>query len=192
MKSEDEALVEAVIWCLILVIFAIWLSLDVFAFPYSLNLSTGIITDLNSSDNSTNFTIYVIHIYPNTTINNSYFYNVTNIYQNITQNITYVNMTCLNCTNYYNQTINNSYFEYGYNKSDLNSNFVTLSDYNSWKSGLAYITQDTLTSQINSLNSTITKPAEVQTTWLWLSVLGLFLLIICLIGYIAWMSRGGE
>lgn len=161
------------------------------SFPYQLNLTDGIITDLNSSNNVTNnFTIYII--YQNASvINQTTILNIT--YQNITQNITYVNMTCLNCTNYYNQTINNSYFDYGYNKSDLNSNFVTLSDYNSWKSGLSYATKDELTNQFNNLNATITKPFDFNShAWIWWSILLIALAELGITGFIIYMTRGSE
>jgi len=159
------------------------------SFPYQLNLTDGTLIDLNSSNNNgTNFTIYVI--YQNVSINQTNVYNITN--QNITQNITYVNMTCLNCTNYYNQSVNNTYFDYGYNKTDLNGNFVTISDFNSYKGSLAYATRDELTNQVNNLNSTITKKDTSSTGNLWTIMIIIGITQLCLIVFIVYKSRGGE
>jgi len=190
MKNETIGLI--LLLCLMIGVTLFMNIIGVWAFPYQL-LPNGTLSDVNYSINGTpvdivlfNDSLYIVQ----KNLTNYTILNVTNIYQNITQNITYVNMTCLNCSNYYNQTVNTSYFDYGYNSSYVDNNFVKLSDYNSYKSGLNYATL----ADLNNLNATITKPQEVSTntTWLWLSVLGLFLLIVCLIGYIGWMSRSSE
>lgn len=197
MKSEDSDVVELIFILMAVIVGMIMVVNSVSAFPYQLNLTDGTIVDLDSSNNfngtldiiSNGSGLYIVERNPiNYTISN-----IANTYQNITQNITYVNMTCLNCTNYYNQTINNSYFDYGYNKSDLNSNFVTLSDYNSWKSGLSYATKDELTNQFNNLNATITKPSDFNShAWIWWSILLIALAELGITGFIIYMTRGLE
>jgi hypothetical protein len=138
-------------FCLSLVVVSAW--------PYQMNLSDGSITDLNSSNSlETNLTIYVLN-YTNVYINYSnytYFTNVTNItYLNVT------NVTCYNCTYNYNNTyimngtLNGSY----YNKSDDDSRFVTIGDFDSYKNSLSYPYASSgdfnnLVTRVNAINIT--------------------------------------
>jgi len=125
------------------------------AWPYQLNLSNGILYDSNISNNATsNFTIYVVML-------NQTYLNLTNYtYLNITINQT--NFTCYNCTNinYTNYTytyvysINGSSNSSFYNSSDVNAKFLSIIDFNAYKSSLLYINQaefQALLLQVNSL-----------------------------------------
>ena len=154
--------------------------------PYQLNLSDGSLVDLNSSNlNTTNFTIYIIHITQNNTIltspnytnytytNYNYTYINSTITQNITQTTILQNLTCVNCSYFYNNT--------GYNKSEEDGRFILLTDFNSYKNGLTYPSR----SEFDSLNTKVVNislaetPVEVNTSFLsvGLIVVGLFSLI---------------
>lgn len=181
MKNED--LITILSLAYLLAMLNIILMSVVSAFPFQL-LPNGTLIDLNGTEiNGTpvdfvlfNDTIYII---PKNFTNQTIIYNITNV-----ENITYVNQTCINCSNYYNETINNTYYinEYGYNKSELNDVFLKISDYNSWKDGLNYATLD-------ELNNSVSETKEISTIWLWLSVLGLFLIEVAIIGFIVYMTR---
>ena len=101
------------------------------AWPYQLNITDGVIYDLNVSNNeTTNFTLIVV--YTNITYNNTY---------NNTYNITYLNKTCYNCSEYitYNYTLdiddlNTSY----YNLSQVDGKFLTLSEFTAYKTALVF------------------------------------------------------
>ena len=166
----------------LLIVLGVALFPEVLAFPFQLN-PNGSLSEVNLTINGTqvdivlfNDTIYIIE--KNITNYTIFNYNVTNI------NITNVNTTCLNCTNYYNETIyhNETYFYYGYNRSELDGIFLFSSDFNTYKSGLTYVTKEELDA---------IEPKETS-IWLWLSILGLFLINVCIIGFIVWMTRGGE
>jgi len=114
------------------------------AWPYQLNLSNGVLYDLNASNNATtNFTIYILPL--NYTIQNITWINITN-----------VNLTCINCTNYNNYTYtyifndtNGSY----YNKTDSDVKFLTIIDFNSFKNTLTIPTD--YNNAIATLNQSI-------------------------------------
>ena len=159
------------------------------ASPYILNLTDGNLNliDLNLTNDSSNFTIYVIHQYTNISINQTNFYNYT--YQNYTQNITYLNTTCINCTNY-----NDTYISYGYNKTDLDNKLITklnIDDFNSYKSGLTYATKDEVTGQINNLNSSIT-PSKSDTGNLWMMVIIEGIVIFLIVLFIIYKIGSGD
>ena len=128
------------------------------AWPYQLNLSNGALTDLNESNNETaNFTIYVI------------MQNYT--YMNFT-NITYENLTCVNCSYTYNET--NEYFLYNgsldfYNKTEQDAKFLTIVDFNNYKTALTYpyVTTADFNSAIDNLNQTISNKKEDSHGYLW-------------------------
>jgi len=153
-----------------------------YAFPLQL-LPNGSLQEVNYSVNGTsvNVILYNGSLYI-TNLTNYTMMNITNIYQNITYNITQINQTCLNCTNYYNETINNTWinYNYGYNKSDLDTKFLTIDNFNSYKSGLNY-------SELVNSNVQI---KETSDDWLWISVIGLFLVIAGIIAFIIY--KGGE
>lgn len=171
------------------------------ASPYQLNLTTGVITDLNSSNNETaNITIYVL---PNiTNINNiTQINNVTNItytnytnltaYQNVTwNNITNItNLTCVNCTqNYtnitelrmYNYTLNGtSWNGTFYNRTEVDEKFAIRTDFNSLTTAIAS-DLNTLNLRIGLVNTTAMEKTVAGTTknnntalWIVIAVVGL-------------------
>lgn len=107
------------------------LAISVNAFPYQLNLTTGILTDLNASNNMT--TTLTINVINYTYVNYTYYYgNIT--WMNIT------NVTCNNCSlNYTTINVTNiNLTNNGYNSSDLNASYVTIENFNAYKSSLTY------------------------------------------------------
>jgi hypothetical protein len=195
MRKQD--LPEIIFVCvMIILVYTLFCTTLIMASPYQLNLTTGILTDLNSSNNETaNLTIYIIHIWSNYTINttyiqNNYTYVNSTIYQNITNitNITWQNITCINCSYIYSN-------ETTYNKTEADSRFVLTTEENSYRAGINlgnYIPRgefDTLTNKVNSINSTGT--IETKTSgWLWgLSIGGL---VIGLLAFaLAWKVANG-
>jgi len=94
------------------------------AWPYQLNLTDGVIYDLNASNNATNnLTIIVVYT------NNTY---------NTTINNTYLNETCYNCSKYitYNYTVEGN--ETVYNTSQIDEKFLTSSEFSSYKNSLVF------------------------------------------------------
>lgn len=167
LKQADNLWLYVGIMIIIGYIVIIFSSLA-FAWPYQLNLTNGMLVDLNASNNATtNFTIYVITSSPPIIITNI---NVTNQIFNIT-NITWMNVTnitCINCSynysyvNIFNETwwnaTNVSFF---YNRTESDSRFLTATDFNNYKSSLSYpyvssAEFNNLVSRVNNLNVTTT------------------------------------
>ena len=167
-----------------LIIFLIGISLIplVFAFPLQI-LPNGTLIEINESINGTpvdfilyNNTIYIIEK------------NLTNY--TIYQNISYINMTCINCTNYYNDTYKNTYNDYGYNKSYVDNNFVTNSLFDTYKLSLSYATKDELTNSINSLNNTKIDFETFNPIKLWIGIGIVFLIELGIVIFIYNVNRG--
>jgi len=163
------------------------------AAPYQLNLTTGILTDLNTTNETINITIYIINT---TNIQNITWNNYTN-YSNITQEINWVNITnitnttCLNCTNNYTNytnltTYKTTYSINGtevifYNKAEVDAKFKTIADFNTFDSGI--------NTKVNAINQSIEedkKPINInRKTLLWiLSILGVVFGLIALVIYL--------
>lgn len=124
------------------------------AYPYQLNLSNGQLIDLNSSDNSTNITIYIIP----QNISQS----VSITYQNISNNVTSINTTCINCS-YYNST-----------NSNLN-NYLTKMEFDSYKNGIN-LNNYALKSDINNLTKIENidlKESSHKLLWIVLIIVGI-------------------
>jgi succinate dehydrogenase/fumarate reductase cytochrome b subunit len=173
-----------------LVLFGICLGAAmVSASPYQLNLTTGQLIDLNSSNNETaNITIYVL---PNiTNINNITYTNYTN-YTNLTtfQNVTWTNITnitnitCVNCTQNYNYTNNTDLRIYNYtmngttwngtfyNITEADGRFTGKTDFNSFVTAVAN-DFNTLSIRINDINTTkiTNKDTKNNDTILWIGI----------------------
>lgn len=159
MTKEDRNFwISIVLGALTAVVILFGFVVSVSAWPYQLNLSNGILSDLNTSDsNSTNFTIYVLHNYTNIS------------YTNYT-NINYTNLTCINCTyinytnytSYINSTMNSS--EY-YNSLDTNAKFLSINDFNIYKSSAVFpsrIEFDTLVGKLNELTLNVTSISDSE------------------------------
>lgn len=137
----------------------------VYAWPYQLNLSTGVITDLNISNNVTsNLTIYIIS-------------NQTPL-QNITQNISYQNITCVNCTYLYNMSL--SWANWTYNFTEMDVRFVKLVDFNNYKANIAVTPTradyDNLLTRVNNISLTMVTETAPDNTLLWfISILSIIL-----------------
>jgi len=162
---------------LIMMIFAIGL---ISAAPYQLNLSSGILTDLNESNNTTgNITIYVIN--QNYTINQTQTFNYTYYIANETFNQTY----------YLTNITNDTY----YNTSQADGIFVTITDFNSYKTALVFpypskTEFDALVSRVN--NITLTTPEETSHGGLWFMILISAIAIGLVFGYIKWKEMQGD
>lgn len=152
------------------------------AWPYQLNLSDGALTDLNVSNNlTTNLTIYIVSY--NYTIQDNDWINITNL-------------TCLNCTYYNNYTYAYTYILNAtnytfYNKTDSDAKFLTVVDFNSYKTSLTYSTITELNNAITSLNQTIN---NIETTNIGIGILWILIIISILLGiagiFLAYKAAG--
>jgi hypothetical protein len=182
MRDEDDQIFVLIWIALFLVGFAISISTHlVSAWPYQLNLSTGILIDMNTSNNeTTNFTIYIL---PQS-------YNIT--YYNQT-NITYVNLTCVNCTynnyTYVNYTYNGTNWLV-YNQTESNARFLTIAEASSTYSTIANF--NSLTTKVDSINDTSIEISETSHTYLWGGIIIAILLGIigCFLAYKAGAGSG--
>ena len=167
----------------LLILIAIMFIPLVFAFPLQL-LPNGTLIEINNSINGTpvdfilfNDTIYLIE----KDLTN---YTITNI--------SYVNMTCINCSNYYNDTYKNTYNDYGYNKSYVDNNFITNSLFDTYKLSLSYATKDELTNSINDLNNTKIISEKDYSNKLWISIIIIFIIELGIIGFIVYINNLGS
>jgi hypothetical protein len=173
------------------------LALNVFsAWPYQLNLSNGVLYDTNASNNATNnFTIYVVNqIY---ILNNTYILNYTinnTIYTNLTTYLNQTNLTCVNCTNINNTTysIKGSGTLSLYNKSEIDTLFVTLTNFNDYKASIITIPRaefDVLAAKVNV--TLITDSTGTSHGSLWGGIIICWLLLVVAIYFIV-KSSGGS
>lgn len=138
------------------------------AWPYSINISTGEIVDLNVSNNETaNLTIYIYNYTTNFTNATQTYYNITNV--TVTNYTLIDNITCVNCTNnytniteqdlkIYNYTIQDSNGTY-YNKTQTDNVFVSKTDFQNNLNNVITGTNtanSNLNTSISAINNTVT------------------------------------
>jgi len=159
-------------------------AINVNAWPYQLNLTTGVLYDTNTSNNATaNMTIYVV--------------NVTYILQNITNisyfNQTFINQTCYNCTNITNY--NYTYHYNGtngtfYNASEIDTRFLTQTEFTAYKTALVYPTRAEFDNLITRVNNISIVPTEKSHTSIWATMVMGWLLVGVVIYFLVVKSGG--
>ena len=179
------------------------------ASPYQLNLTTGHLIDLNSSNNETaNITIYVLPNITNIITNNNTYTNYTN-YTNLTtfQNVTWTNitnitnLTCVNCTQNYTNITDLRMYNYTYqfnssngtfyNRTEIDEKFAGKIDFNSLTTAVAS-DLNTLNLKIGLVNATAMEKAGITTIKNNNTVLWIVIAVVGLISIFALLVAGNK